>query len=118
VRVPAGALDPAPRLPACANDQGSWCAQVWGWTHNDLLARVSDQVVGAALAIVLIVVLALVVRAVLHHAINRMVQGAANGARLSATLGRRCARWRRRCCPTGARSGPGRSARCSARSPR
>jgi small conductance mechanosensitive channel len=89
VRVPAGALDPAPRLPACANDQGSWCAQVWGWTHNDLLARVSDQVVGAALAIVLIVVLALVVRAVLHHAINRMVQGAANGARLSATLGRR-----------------------------
>lgn len=69
----------APDRPACASDSGTWCATVFGWTHNDLLARSADRVVDGGLAILLIVVLAVVLRTMAHRAINRLVQGAATG---------------------------------------
>jgi small conductance mechanosensitive channel len=81
--LPAPALAPAsapvPDRPVCASDSGTWCATVYGWTHNDLLARSADRVVDGAMAILLIVVLAFVVRAMLHRMVNRLVQGAATG---------------------------------------
>jgi small conductance mechanosensitive channel len=52
---------------------------VYGWTHNDLLSRFADVVVGRALAILLILLIAVVARALLHRLINRLVQGAASG---------------------------------------
>jgi small conductance mechanosensitive channel len=72
-------LSPEPWLPACVRDPGSWCATVYGWTHNDLLSVGADQAVRGFLAILLIVVLALVTRALLHRAIRRLMDGAARG---------------------------------------
>jgi moderate conductance mechanosensitive channel len=75
-------LDEIPRFPwgpACAADSGSWCARVYEWTHNDLLARLADVVVGRALSILLIAVIAVAVRIMLHRLINRLVRGAATG---------------------------------------
>jgi small conductance mechanosensitive channel len=83
-------LSPVPWLPACVREPGSWCATVYRWTHNDLLAAGADQVVRGFLAITLIVVLALVTRALLHRAIRRLVDGAASGRmRLPTALRRR-----------------------------
>jgi small conductance mechanosensitive channel len=70
---------PVPDRPACASDSGTWCATVYGWTHNDLLARSADRVVDGGMAVLLIVVLAVLVRAMLHRAVGRLVQGAATG---------------------------------------
>lgn len=70
---------PLPSVPACANDTGSWCATIYGWTRNDLLARLANQVLGSGLAILVIVVLALLARMLTHRAIDRMVEGIANG---------------------------------------
>ncbi|WP_156935460.1 mechanosensitive ion channel family protein [Pseudonocardia spinosispora] len=76
--------------PACVRDQGSWCARVYGWTHNDVLSRSADVLVDRALDILLIVVLALVARALLHRAIRRVVRGATNGqVRIPSALRRR-----------------------------
>jgi small conductance mechanosensitive channel len=68
-----------PATPACANDAGSWCARVYSWTHNDLLAHSADLVVDRALRILLILVLAVLARALLHRAITRVVERAATG---------------------------------------
>lgn len=79
-----------PWAPACAADSGSWCSRVYGWTHNDFLARSADVIVDRALAIVLIVLIAVVARALLHRAIDRLVRGAAGGpSRVPAVLRRR-----------------------------
>jgi small conductance mechanosensitive channel len=76
--------------PSCAADAGTWCSTVYGWWHNDLLARSADRLVDSGLAILLIVVLAVVVRGILHRAISRLVRGAANGhVRMAGLLRRR-----------------------------
>jgi small conductance mechanosensitive channel len=82
----AGLL-PLPATPACANDTGSWCARVYGWTHNDLLAHSADLVVDRALRILLIVVLAALARALLHRAITRVVERAAGRVGRARTVG-------------------------------
>jgi small conductance mechanosensitive channel len=70
---------PVPDRPACASDSGTWCATVYDWTHNDLLARSADRVIDGGMAVLLIVVLAVLVRVMLHRAVDRLVQGAATG---------------------------------------
>ncbi len=65
--------------PACSQDAGSWCAQVYRWTGNDALARAADPVLGATLSILLIVVLAVLARVLAHRAINRLTRSAADG---------------------------------------
>lgn len=77
--LPYAAPAPVPDRPACASDGGTWCATVYDWTHNDLLARSADRVIDGGLAVLLIVVLAVLLRAMLHRAVNRLVQGAATG---------------------------------------
>ncbi|MGI8797892.1 MAG: mechanosensitive ion channel family protein [Pseudonocardia sp.] len=76
-----------PSRPACADDTGSWCDQIYRWTGNDLLARSADVLLGIAL----IVIVALLVRLVLHRAVDRLVLGAVNG-RLPRMLWRRTPR--------------------------
>jgi len=79
-----------PGTPHCAQDAGTWCAKVYGWTHNDLLARSADALVDRGLDIVLILVLAVIARSLLHRTIDRLVVGAANGPNLvPAALRRR-----------------------------
>ena len=50
------------KQPDCSRDEGSWCARIYQITHNDLLSRYADTVVGAALHIVLIIVLAVLAK--------------------------------------------------------
>jgi small conductance mechanosensitive channel len=59
---------------------------VYGWTHNDLLARSADVVVDRGLDILLIVLLAVVLRTLLHRTINRLVLGASSRGWLSNAL--------------------------------
>jgi small-conductance mechanosensitive channel len=68
-----------PVAPLCTHDTGTWCAKVYGWTQNDLLARSADVMVDRGLNILLIVVLAVVARTLLHRAIGKVVAGATNG---------------------------------------
>ncbi len=65
--------------PACSRDKGSWCARIYQLTHNDLVSRYADTVVGTGLRILLIVVLAVVIRLMVHRAINRLSQMTAEG---------------------------------------
>jgi small conductance mechanosensitive channel len=75
--------------PKCAADAGSWCARVYRWTQNNLLARSADVVIDRAFDILLILVVAIVARTLLHRAIKRLVNGAAGGGWLSSTLRKR-----------------------------
>jgi small-conductance mechanosensitive channel len=68
------------KQPDCSRDKGSWCARIYQITHNDLVSRYADTVVGAGLHIVLIIVLAIVIRLMAHRAINRLSQVTAEGA--------------------------------------
>ncbi|HEY1973051.1 MAG TPA: mechanosensitive ion channel domain-containing protein, partial [Pseudonocardia sp.] len=85
---PVPPVGPVPSTvpPKCAADAGSWCARVYGWTHNDLLARSADVVVDRGLDILLIVLLAVVLRTLLHRTINRLVLGASSRGWLSNAL--------------------------------
>ena len=68
------------KQPECSTDEGSWCARLYQITHNDLLSRYADTVVGTGLRILLITVLAVVIRLMAHRAINRLSRGTADGA--------------------------------------
>jgi small-conductance mechanosensitive channel len=65
--------------PGCSRDTGSWCARIYQLTHNDVLARYADAVVGPGLRIVLILVLAVLTRLMARRAINRLAQVTAEG---------------------------------------
>jgi small-conductance mechanosensitive channel len=65
-----------PSQPACASDQGSWCARIYEWTSNDFLSRSADTIVATTSKVLFVLVLALVVRWFLHRLINRLVSGA------------------------------------------
>ncbi|MGH3972120.1 MAG: mechanosensitive ion channel family protein [Pseudonocardiaceae bacterium] len=65
--------------PECAQEAGSWCARIFQLTHNDMLARYADAVVGTGLRILLIVALAVLVRLMAHRAINRLTRVTAEG---------------------------------------
>ena len=67
------------KQPDCSRDEGSWCARIYQVTHNDLVSRYADTVVGAGLHILLIIVLAIVIRLMAHRAINRLSQATAEG---------------------------------------
>ena len=73
--------------PDCADDAGSWCAQFYEWTNNDVLARSADMIVSTTVTVVVIAALALVARWALHRTIHRLVDGATN-SRLSRLVGR------------------------------
>ncbi|MGH3696458.1 MAG: mechanosensitive ion channel family protein [Pseudonocardiaceae bacterium] len=66
--------------PDCSRDEGSWCARIYQLTHNDLISRYADTVVGTGLRILLIVLLAIAIRLMAHRAINRLSQVTAEGA--------------------------------------
>ena len=78
-----------PDQPRCAHDAGTLCTVVYNWTHNDLLARSADVVVGRGLEILLIVALAILARSLLHRTINRLVSGASNRSSLVPAVLRR-----------------------------
>jgi small conductance mechanosensitive channel len=65
--------------PDCSRDTGSWCARIYDLTHNDLLSRYADAVVGTGLRILLIIVLAVLIRLLVHRGINRLTQVTAQG---------------------------------------
>ncbi|MGH3771621.1 MAG: mechanosensitive ion channel family protein [Pseudonocardiaceae bacterium] len=65
--------------PGCLRDEGSWCARIYRLTHNDLLSRYADTVVGAGLRILLILLLAILIRLMVHRAITRLTQLSAEG---------------------------------------
>ena len=65
--------------PDCSGDEGSWCARIYRLTHNDLLSRYADTVVGTGLRILLILVLAVLIRLMVQRAINRLTQVSAEG---------------------------------------
>ncbi|HET9258089.1 MAG TPA: mechanosensitive ion channel family protein [Pseudonocardiaceae bacterium] len=66
--------------PDCSRDEGSWCSRIYQLTHNDLLSRYADTVVGAGLRILFIVVLAALIRLMIHRTINRLSEVTAEGA--------------------------------------
>jgi small conductance mechanosensitive channel len=65
--------------PDCSQDKGSWCSRIYHFTHNDLLSRYADAVVGTGLRILLIIVLAILIRLMVHRTINRLTQVTAEG---------------------------------------
>ncbi len=65
--------------PDCAQEAGSWCARIFQLTHNDMLARYADAVVGTGLRILLIITLAVLIRLMAHRAINRLTLVTAEG---------------------------------------
>jgi moderate conductance mechanosensitive channel len=65
--------------PDCAQDAGSWCSRIFQLTHNDMLARYADTVMGTGLQILLIIALAVLIRLMAHRAINRLTQVTAEG---------------------------------------
>ncbi|MGH3900909.1 MAG: mechanosensitive ion channel family protein [Pseudonocardiaceae bacterium] len=65
--------------PDCAQEAGSWCSRIFQLTHNDMLARYADAVVGTGLRILLVVTLAVLIRLMAHRAINRLTQVTAEG---------------------------------------
>ncbi|MGH3774901.1 MAG: mechanosensitive ion channel family protein [Pseudonocardiaceae bacterium] len=70
---------PAIFQPDCAQEAGSWCSRIFQLTHNDMLARYADAVVGTGLRILLIVVLAVLIRLMAHRAINRLTRVTSEG---------------------------------------
>jgi small-conductance mechanosensitive channel len=65
-----------PMRPACADDAGSWCSRFYELTHNDVLSRSADAIVGGVLQIMLIVLIALLARYLTHRLIYRVIEGA------------------------------------------
>jgi moderate conductance mechanosensitive channel len=60
--------------PSCVQDEGTWCARIYGITGNDVLARYADAVIGTGLQIVLILSCAVLARMLTHRAINRLLR--------------------------------------------
>ncbi|MGH3833603.1 MAG: mechanosensitive ion channel family protein [Pseudonocardiaceae bacterium] len=74
--------------PGCFRDEGSWCARIYHLTHNDLLSRYADTVVGAGLRILLIILLAVLIRLIAHRMITRLTQASEVGRRLRSQRAR------------------------------
>ncbi|MGH3990756.1 MAG: mechanosensitive ion channel family protein, partial [Pseudonocardiaceae bacterium] len=70
---------PAIFQPDCAQEAGSWCSRIFQLTHNDMLSRYADAVVGTGLRILLIVALAVLIRLMTHRAINRLTRVTSEG---------------------------------------
>jgi moderate conductance mechanosensitive channel len=69
--------------PPCAEDQG-WCGTIYGWTHNDWLARSAYWLIGTPVKILLIVLGAFLVRALARRLIDRLTS--ATGGRIPTVL--------------------------------
>jgi moderate conductance mechanosensitive channel len=74
--------------PGCFQDEGSWCARIYHLTHNDLLSRYADTVVGAGLRILLILLLAVLIRLMVHRMITRLTRASEEGRRLRSQRAR------------------------------
>ncbi|MEO7193355.1 MAG: mechanosensitive ion channel family protein [Pseudonocardiaceae bacterium] len=74
--------------PGCFRDDGSWCARIYHLTHNDLLSRYADTVLGAGLRILLILLLAVLIRLIMHRMITRVTQASEEGRRLRSQRAR------------------------------
>jgi small-conductance mechanosensitive channel len=71
--------------PACVNEEGTWCYQVYKVTHNEWLAASADWLVAKPVKILLILAVAVLIRLVLQKVINRVTEiPRTNGRRLPA----------------------------------
>lgn len=68
--------------PSCTKDAGSWCQQVWQFTHNEWLAASADWLVAKPLSILVIILIAVVIRFAIRkliHKLSTMPGGDADG---------------------------------------
>jgi small-conductance mechanosensitive channel len=80
--------------PDCSRDEGSWCARIYQLTHNNLLSRYADTVVGTGLRILLIFMLAVLIRLMAHRMITRLTQVSGQGPQPGSLWQRRSQRAR------------------------
>jgi moderate conductance mechanosensitive channel len=71
-------LPPSGR-PACADQIGSWCQQIYDLTNNDWVARSADWLIAKPAKILLIVLVALVIRFLVHRFITRLTTSSGDG---------------------------------------
>ncbi|MGH3751731.1 MAG: mechanosensitive ion channel family protein [Pseudonocardiaceae bacterium] len=65
--------------PGCAQDAGSWCSHIYRLTHNDMLSRYADAVIGTGLRILLIIAAAVLIRLIAQRTIIRLTRVTAEG---------------------------------------
>ncbi|HEV7451286.1 MAG TPA: mechanosensitive ion channel family protein [Pseudonocardiaceae bacterium] len=70
---------PLTAQPDCTREAGSWCSRIYRFTHDDMLARYADAVVGTGLRILLIFTLAVLIRLLVHRTITRLTRVTAEG---------------------------------------
>lgn len=72
--------------PACINEAGSWCAQIYQWTHNAWLAGSGSWLITKPIRILLILLVALLVQRVTKRLIARLTTIPRGGGKLPALL--------------------------------
>ncbi|HVV12492.1 mechanosensitive ion channel family protein [Amycolatopsis sp.] len=72
--------------PACINEQGTWCYQVFQITHNEWLAASAGWLVAKPIKIVLILIVAFLIRLLIRKLIDRISTPRNNGRKLPALL--------------------------------
>lgn len=72
--------------PQCVNDQGTWCYQMYQWTHNEWIAASAGWLVAKPIKIVLILIFAFVIRLILRKIIDRVTEIPNNGGKKVPTL--------------------------------
>jgi small-conductance mechanosensitive channel len=73
--------------PACINDTGTWCAQIYTWTGNQWLAGSAAWLIAKPARILLIVLVASIVRYVAKRLIDRLTTiPRGNGGKIPALL--------------------------------
>jgi small conductance mechanosensitive channel len=66
-------VNPLPtQPPACVSEAGSWCAQVYQWTHNATLAGWTDWLINKPARILAILLVAFVLRRLAIRLVNRL----------------------------------------------
>jgi moderate conductance mechanosensitive channel len=70
---------PLTAQPDCTREAGSWCSRIYRFTHDDMLARYADAVMGTGLRILLIFTLAVLIRLLVHRTITRLTRVTAEG---------------------------------------
>ncbi|MDV6011992.1 mechanosensitive ion channel family protein [Haloechinothrix sp. LS1_15] len=72
--------------PACAEERGTWCANVYELTGHDWLAASADWLIAKPLKILLILGIAFLIRFALHRVIGKVTTPPPNGESKSPAL--------------------------------
>jgi len=72
--------------PACIREAGTWCQQVFDWTHNNWLAASASWIVAKPFKILLILIIAFLIRWVVRKLIDRLTTAPKDGSKLPALL--------------------------------